>query len=119
MREECHLCNAPSPRLYTLPPRVSQARPGVGPACYFCFIRVAGIKPTRRQIVSGGGVASALGQAGRVEAGGLFIQGQSCSGDGLLQPEQLAYSIFWFFAVFSAHSICHAHADHSSAAGAP
>lgn len=63
MREECHLCNAPVPRVYALPPRVSQARPGAGPACYFCFIRVTGIKPTRRQIVKAGGVerASAAG----------------------------------------------------------
>ena len=56
MREECHLCNAPAPRLYALPPRIRQARPSAGPACYFCFIRVTGIKPTRRQIVRPGRV---------------------------------------------------------------
>ena len=58
MREECHLCNAPAPRLYALPPQVRRARPSAGPACYFCFIRATGIKPTRRQIVSQGGVES-------------------------------------------------------------
>jgi hypothetical protein len=51
MTDECRLCNLPAPRLYLLPPRVSQTRPGAGPACYFCFIRTTGIKPTRRQIV--------------------------------------------------------------------
>ena len=64
MREECYLCNAPAPRLYALPPRVSQARPGAGPACYFCFIRVTGIKPTRRQIVRGDGVVGSASAAG-------------------------------------------------------
>jgi hypothetical protein len=63
MREECHLCNAPAPKLYLLPPRVRQVRPSAGPACYFCFIRTAGIKPTRRQIVRPASVdeASAAG----------------------------------------------------------
>jgi len=51
MSEECHLCSAPAPRLYTLPARVMLARPAAGPACYFCFIRVVGIKPTRRLAV--------------------------------------------------------------------
>ena len=58
MMEECRLCNAPAPRLYALPPRVRQARPSSGPACYFCFIRATGIKPTRRQIVIPGNVGS-------------------------------------------------------------
>jgi hypothetical protein len=59
MREECQLCNAPAPRMYVLPPRIRQARPAARSACYFCFIRVTGIKPTRRQIVSQSDVGSA------------------------------------------------------------
>jgi hypothetical protein len=58
MLEECHLCNAPAPRLYALPSRVREVRPGAGPACYFCFIRTTGIKPTRRQIVRSGNLGS-------------------------------------------------------------
>jgi hypothetical protein len=52
MTEECHLCSTPAPRLYMLPPKVRQVRPVTGAACYFCFIRATGIKPTRRQQVS-------------------------------------------------------------------
>ena len=52
MLEECRYCTSPAPRLYTLPSRVRPERRAAGPACYFCFIRVAGIKPTRRQLVS-------------------------------------------------------------------
>jgi hypothetical protein len=51
MLDECRLCNTPAPRLYTLPPRARQGRLVGGPACYFCFIRATGIKPTRRQLV--------------------------------------------------------------------
>ena len=58
MPVECQLCNAPAPRLYALPPRVRQARPNVGSACYFCYIRVTGIKPTRRQLVSQGSTSA-------------------------------------------------------------
>jgi hypothetical protein len=51
MLGECRYCNAPSPRLYALPARIRPERRAAGPACYFCFIRATGIKPTRRQIV--------------------------------------------------------------------
>src|SRR4051794_38983237 len=50
MLVKCLSSPAPPPRLYSLPPRVRPERRGAGPACYFCFIRVTGIKPTRRQL---------------------------------------------------------------------
>lgn len=59
---ECRYCNAPAPRLYALPPRLRPEQRAAGPACYFCFIRVTGIKPTRRQLVSvGAGGDAAVG----------------------------------------------------------
>jgi hypothetical protein len=36
--------------VYTLPSRVSGRLPLVRPACYFCYIRMTGIKPTRSRI---------------------------------------------------------------------
>ena len=50
MLNECRYCNAPASRLYVLPPRVRLENRASGPACYFCFIRVAGIKPTRKHL---------------------------------------------------------------------
>ena len=55
MLVECRYCAAPASRLYILPPRVRPERRAAGPACYFCFIRVTGIKPTRRQLASAAG----------------------------------------------------------------
>jgi hypothetical protein len=52
MLGECRYCNAPAPRLYTLPPRLRPELRAVGPACYFCFIRSSGIRPTRAQLAS-------------------------------------------------------------------
>ena len=52
MLNECRMCNAPTPRLYTLPQRARHNGRVAGPACYFCFIRATGIKPTRRQLVT-------------------------------------------------------------------
>jgi hypothetical protein len=49
---ECRYCNAMAARLYTLPPRLRPEQRAVGPACYFCFIRATGLKPTRRQVVT-------------------------------------------------------------------
>ena len=47
----CDLCQASSARLYMVP----QARRLTGQApravCYFCYLRVVGIRPTQRQIV--------------------------------------------------------------------
>jgi hypothetical protein len=59
----CPFCSALAPRVYALPLRVSREHPPVRPACYFCYIRMAGIKPTRRQIVS------AHHPSGRADAG--------------------------------------------------
>jgi hypothetical protein len=50
----CPFCSAPAPGVYALPPRVSREHPYVRPACYFCYIRMAGIKPTRSRLVSVG-----------------------------------------------------------------
>jgi hypothetical protein len=52
MFDECRYCNVLAPRLYTLPPRIRPELRAVGPACYFCFIRTTGIKPTRRQLAA-------------------------------------------------------------------
>ena len=49
---ECRYCNAPTPRLYALPARLRPEQRAAGPACYFCFIRATGIKPTRRQLTN-------------------------------------------------------------------
>jgi hypothetical protein len=49
---ECRYCNAPTPRLYALPARLRPEQRAAGPACYFCFIRATGIKPTRRQLAT-------------------------------------------------------------------
>ena len=47
----CPRCNAKTPRLYRLPEnaRLSQAAPQA--ACYFCYVRLVGIKPTRNRLV--------------------------------------------------------------------
>jgi len=52
MLNECRVCNTPAPRLYILPFRVRHGGRVAEPACYFCFIRATGIKPTRRQLVT-------------------------------------------------------------------
>ena len=52
MIDECRYCNAPTPRLYALPSRLRPEQRAAGPACYFCFIRATGIKPTRRQLAA-------------------------------------------------------------------
>jgi len=46
----CTFCNFPAPRLYVLPPRVATTRTTAGPACYFCFIKMTGIKPNRSRL---------------------------------------------------------------------
>jgi hypothetical protein len=48
----CQMCNAPSPRLYTVPAKSLRGRRIDGSACYFCYIRTTGIKPTRSKLVS-------------------------------------------------------------------
>ena len=61
MRGECRYCNASVPRLYALPVRLRPEQRAAGPACYFCFLRATGIKPSRRELVlaDGGGDAPA------------------------------------------------------------
>jgi hypothetical protein len=50
MLEECRYCSAPAPRLYTLPLRLRPEIRAAGPACFFCYLRATGMKPTRRQL---------------------------------------------------------------------
>jgi hypothetical protein len=45
----CRLCDAETPQLYSLPEKVTIDRYVSGPSCYFCYVRVVGIRPTRRQ----------------------------------------------------------------------
>jgi hypothetical protein len=51
VRGVCPWCNGRAPRLYRLPEkaRLSQAAPQA--ACYFCYVRLVGIKPTRNHLV--------------------------------------------------------------------
>jgi len=48
----CPRCNAGAPRLYGLPEKVLKSLAAPRAACYFCFVRMVGIKPTRRQVVA-------------------------------------------------------------------
>jgi hypothetical protein len=50
MVSECRYCSVPARQLYALPARLRPEQRAAGPACYFCFIRATGIKPTRRQL---------------------------------------------------------------------
>jgi hypothetical protein len=50
----CPFCSTPAPHVYSLPTRVANRLPRVRPACYFCYIRMTGIKPTRSRIVADG-----------------------------------------------------------------
>jgi len=47
----CPGCYAVVPRLYGLPEKVLKSLVAPRVACYFCFLRMVGIKPTRRQVV--------------------------------------------------------------------
>jgi hypothetical protein len=57
----CPFCSTPAPCVYTLPPRVANTLPLIRPACYFCYIRMAGIKPTRSRIAMAGELADSTG----------------------------------------------------------
>lgn len=47
----CPRCAAGAPRLYALPDKVLKSEAAPRSACYFCFVRMVGIKPTRRLVV--------------------------------------------------------------------
>jgi hypothetical protein len=47
----CPRCGGGAPRLYGLPDKVLKSHAAPRSACYFCFVRVVGIKPTRRLVV--------------------------------------------------------------------
>jgi hypothetical protein len=51
-KSACPRCNAGAPRLYGLPEKVLKNQAAPRAACYFCYVRMVGIKPTRRQVVS-------------------------------------------------------------------
>lgn len=46
----CPFCSSSAPRLYELPARAIRVRQQDRPACYFCYLRMTGIKPTRSRI---------------------------------------------------------------------
>jgi len=48
----CPRCNAGALRLYGLPEKVLKSVAAPRAACYFCYVRIVGIRPTRRKIVS-------------------------------------------------------------------
>jgi len=48
----CPRCNAGAPRLYGLPEKVLKSLAAPRLACYFCYVRIVGIRPTRRKVVS-------------------------------------------------------------------
>lgn len=50
-KSACPRCNAGAPRLYGLPEKVLKSQAAPRAACYFCYVRIVGIKPTRRQAV--------------------------------------------------------------------
>jgi hypothetical protein len=47
----CDLCDGPSARLNTVPAKQRPSDQAPQSVCYFCYVRVVGIKPYRRQIV--------------------------------------------------------------------
>jgi hypothetical protein len=49
----CPRCNAGASCLYVLPEKVLKSKAAPRSACYFCYVRVVGIKPTRRLVVPG------------------------------------------------------------------
>jgi hypothetical protein len=57
----CHFCNLSSPRLYAVPEKSLRGRRVDGPACYFCYIKMTGIKPTRRKLVAASEVEGVAG----------------------------------------------------------
>jgi hypothetical protein len=48
----CTFCGSLWPRLYILPSRTVQQRCHNGPICYFCFVKMAGVKPTRKHLAT-------------------------------------------------------------------
>lgn len=48
----CPQCTGDAPRLYGLPEKVLKSLAAPRAACYFCYVKLVGIKPTRRKIVT-------------------------------------------------------------------
>jgi hypothetical protein len=48
----CPRCNASAPCLYGLPEKVLGSEAAPRAACFFCYVRIVGIRPTRRLVIS-------------------------------------------------------------------
>jgi len=47
----CEYCDTVTSRLYSLPDSVIRPHQTTQIACYFCFVRLVGLRPKRRQLV--------------------------------------------------------------------
>jgi hypothetical protein len=52
MLDVCPFCDAATSRLYDLPDAAVRPHHHTRIACYFCFLRITGLRPKRRQLVS-------------------------------------------------------------------
>jgi hypothetical protein len=48
----CPRCNAGVLRLYGLPEKALLSDAAPRAACFFCYVRIVGIRPTRRLVIS-------------------------------------------------------------------
>jgi hypothetical protein len=51
-RQACEYCDADTSRLYGLPDSAVRPHQTARVACYFCFLRLTGLRPKRRQLVT-------------------------------------------------------------------
>ena len=58
-RGMCPRCHASAPRVYGLPEKVLKSQASPRSACYFCFVRIVGIKPTRSRLIAWPDLATA------------------------------------------------------------
>jgi|SoiMethySBSTD1v2_1073268.scaffolds.fasta_scaffold1044392_3 hypothetical protein len=52
MQTTCSYCDAATSRLYDLPETTVRPNLSKRVACYFCFLRLTGLRPKRRQLIS-------------------------------------------------------------------
>lgn len=50
--DACPFCDAETSRLYGLPESAFRPHQTIRAACYFCFLRLTGLRPKRRQLLS-------------------------------------------------------------------
>ena len=48
----CPRCKACAPCLYGLPEKVLASQAAPRTACFFCYVRIVGIRPTRRLVIA-------------------------------------------------------------------